>query len=116
MDIDRLKLINDKFGHRVGDALLEGIAETLRSIQDTLKIDQSFIRGGMHDSKDLALVKSIIDIGINLNLNVVAEGIETDKHVNLLRKFGCPSGQGYLFNPPLTADEIEETYLIPSVQ
>ncbi|MBD7942897.1 EAL domain-containing protein [Psychrobacillus sp. Sa2BUA9] len=83
---------------------------------DTLKIDQSFIRGGMHDSKDLALVKSIIDIGINLNLNVVAEGIETDKHVNLLREFGCPSGQGYLFNPPLTADEIEETYLIPLVQ
>lgn len=83
---------------------------------DTLKIDQSFIRGGMQDSKDLALVKSIIYIGINLNLNVVAEGIETDKHVNLLKKFGCPSGQGYLFNPPLTADEIEETYLIQSVK
>lgn len=83
---------------------------------DTLKIDQSFIRGGMHDSKDLALVKSIIDIGINLNLNVVAEGIETEKHVNLLKKFGCPSGQGYLFNPPLTAGEIEDTYLIQSVQ
>ncbi|MCP3764739.1 EAL domain-containing protein [Domibacillus sp. A3M-37] len=79
---------------------------------DTLKIDQAFIRGGLQDSKDLALVKSIIDIGFNLNLNVVAEGVETDKHLNLLRTFSCPGGQGYLFNPPLTAEKIEETYLI----
>ncbi|WP_409300696.1 putative bifunctional diguanylate cyclase/phosphodiesterase [Peribacillus sp. SCS-155] len=78
---------------------------------DTLKIDQTFIRGGLQDPRDLAVVKSIIDIGINLNLTVVAEGVETENHLHFLKEFNCHNGQGYLFNPPLPANKIEEIYL-----
>jgi diguanylate cyclase (GGDEF)-like protein len=70
-----------------------------------LKIDQSFV----HDlgvEKDNALIKSIIDIGRNMDLVILAEGIEHPHQVELLLKYGCQLGQGYVFSPPLTATDI----------
>lgn len=74
---------------------------------DTLKIDQSFIRGLLSNRKNNLLVKTIIDIGNNLQLKVVAEGIETEEQHKELINLNCHFGQGYLFSKPLTADKIE---------
>jgi diguanylate cyclase len=74
---------------------------------DTLKIDQSFVRELLINEKNSLLVKSIIDIGNTLNLDVVAEGIETEEQLNKLVELNCPLGQGYFFSKPLGALEIE---------
>lgn len=77
---------------------------------DTLKIDQSFVRDLIGNSKDISLIKTIITIGKTFNLNVVAEGIETEEHLKLLGEMDCPMGQGYYFSKPIAASELEEKF------
>jgi EAL domain-containing protein (putative c-di-GMP-specific phosphodiesterase class I) len=77
---------------------------------DTLKIDQSFIRDLIDDSKDISLVKTIISIGKTFNLNVVAEGIETEEHLHLLDELDCPMGQGYFFSKPIRPEQLEAEF------
>ncbi|MGJ7912553.1 EAL domain-containing protein [Neobacillus sp. LXY-1] len=67
---------------------------------NTLKIDKSFI-DVMADSERESLVKTIIDLGVNLNLKVVAEGIEHEHQARILTALNCSYGQGYLFSKPL---------------
>ena len=73
---------------------------------DYLKIDKSFVMGLKDKPKSLAIVKSIIDIGSNLGLAVIAEGIETRYELNQLMISGCHMGQGYLFSKPLNEAQI----------
>ncbi|PMC36656.1 GGDEF domain-containing protein [Bacillus sp. UMB0899] len=73
---------------------------------DTIKIDQSFIQG-LNNMKNRLLVKTIIDIGNTLNLNVVAEGIESEEQLNKLVELNCTTGQGYYLSKPLDALELE---------
>lgn len=75
---------------------------------ERLKIDRSFIKKMSEDKKGEAIVKTILMLGENLSIDVVAEGIETERQLELLRSFGCPAGQGYLFSQPLPADEMEQ--------
>jgi len=77
---------------------------------DTLKIDQSFVRGVLNNEKNSSLLKAMIDIGKTLKLDVVAEGIETEEHLNKLIELNCPLGQGYFFSKPIDALEIETIY------
>ncbi|MDD5214340.1 MAG: EAL domain-containing protein [Methylococcales bacterium] len=72
---------------------------------DQLKIDQSFVRNLSFDGHDSAIVKTIINLGENLSLNIIAEGVETDMQRDYLSKFGCLIFQGYLFSRPLPEDE-----------
>jgi len=72
-----------------------------------LKIDQSFIRDITVDPNDAAIVVAIISMAKSLDLDVVAEGIETAGQLALLRTKGCSVGQGYYFSVPLTAQELE---------
>lgn len=72
-----------------------------------LKIDQSFVRDLSTDDNDLAIANAIIAMGNSLHLTVIAEGIETKQQANLLKEAGCQQGQGYLYSPPITADEME---------
>ena len=74
---------------------------------DILKIDRSFVAGMAGDSPDNALVAAAVAMGRALELQVVAEGIETAEQVADLREFGCPLGQGYLFARPLPPDELD---------
>lgn len=70
-----------------------------------LKIEQSFV----HDlgvETDNTLIKSIIDIGRNMDLLILAEGIEQQHQFELLTELGCQLGQGYFFSPPLNPTEI----------
>ncbi len=71
---------------------------------DTLKIDRSFISSITTDKKVAAIVKTIIDMGQNLQLAIVAEGVETAEQSALLNRYNCPCQQGFLFSRPLDTD------------
>ncbi|MCP3961421.1 MAG: EAL domain-containing protein [bacterium] len=75
---------------------------------DTLKIDRSFVKRLSRESKSFEVVRSIIDLGRNLNISVVAEGIETSKQLDSLKNLACDFGQGFSFSRPLDAHRAEE--------
>jgi EAL domain-containing protein (putative c-di-GMP-specific phosphodiesterase class I) len=72
----------------------------------TLKIDQSFVRDVAVDSDDAAIVRTIIDMGKSLEMEVVAEGVEAREQLEFLRKHGCFFAQGRLFGEVLDADSL----------
>jgi diguanylate cyclase (GGDEF)-like protein/PAS domain S-box-containing protein len=74
---------------------------------DKLKIDISFVREVTVDPESAAIARSIIAMGHNLNLRVIAEGVETAGQLAYLRSHGCDEIQGYFFSRPLPADEFE---------
>ena len=73
---------------------------------DIIKIDRSFITDINKTKADAAIVKAIIAMSHTLKLKVVAEGVETDEQLSLLREMGCDEMQGYLLSRPLPAEEI----------
>ncbi|HWV17995.1 MAG TPA: EAL domain-containing protein [Rhodocyclaceae bacterium] len=75
---------------------------------DVLKIDQSFTRGVVESEDDLAIVNAIIQMAHSLGLNTIAEGVETAASSELLERYGCNEGQGYLFARPMPAAEFAE--------
>ena len=74
---------------------------------NTLKIDKSFV-SGLDDPKNLDIVRAIITLAQALELDVVAEGVETDSQLNILRSLGCSSVQGFLFSRPLEAEQLAD--------
>ena len=68
---------------------------------DFLKIDKSFVMSANKDIKAKAIVKSIIDIGINLGLKVIGEGVESNNEMDFLKEEGCHIGQGYFMSRPV---------------
>ncbi|MEW6324978.1 MAG: EAL domain-containing protein [Nitrospirota bacterium] len=72
---------------------------------DRLKIDQSFMRDLTTDRDNVAIVTAVIALARTMNLTVLAEGVETDEQMELLRGLRCDEGQGYLFCRPLPPDE-----------
>lgn len=75
---------------------------------DTLKIDQSFVLNMTDESDDIAIVKAIIDLAKNLNIKVIAEGVETDTVKQLLIDMDCTDMQGYLVSRPIPYQEFEK--------
>ncbi|AEV84817.1 Signaling protein ykoW [Actinoplanes sp. SE50] len=73
---------------------------------DELKIDRSFVQGLARDVDGLVLVRSAIDLGHNLGLSVVAEGVEDLETLAVLREMGCDLAQGFALSRPVPADEV----------
>ena len=78
---------------------------------NVLKMDRSYIQSIEHNKKDVQLVKLILGIAGNLKVPVVAEGVETEAQLKLLRELGCELVQGYYFSRPLPAAEFEERFM-----
>jgi len=78
---------------------------------DVLKMDRAFVRNIEHSEKDIHLVALILDIARNLKIPVVAEGVETEKQVELLKELGCDLVQGYFFSRPLHASDFETEFV-----
>jgi diguanylate cyclase (GGDEF)-like protein/PAS domain S-box-containing protein len=74
----------------------------------TLKIDKSFVRDAVTDPDDATLVDTIIQMGRNLNMDVVAEGVEDEDQLNFLQTLGCNYVQGLLFGDPMSSDDYLE--------
>jgi diguanylate cyclase (GGDEF)-like protein/PAS domain S-box-containing protein len=72
----------------------------------TLKIDQSFVRDVDDDESDATIVRTIIEMGRSLKMNVIAEGVESLGHLSFLRRHQCGFGQGRLFGEPCTLEEL----------
>ncbi|HET7649203.1 MAG TPA: EAL domain-containing protein [Gammaproteobacteria bacterium] len=109
--IDRLKSIGvslqmDDFG--TGYSSLSA----LRTFKlDTLKIDRSFVTGIERNRRERAIVRTITVLAADLGMDVVAEGIENARQLELLRALSCRKGQGYYFSKPFSASEAER-YLL----
>ena len=73
---------------------------------DQLKIDKSFVRDIASDPGDEAMVKAIIDMAGNFNLQVIAEGVESLEQLDYLKQYGCDTFQGYLFGRPVPASDL----------
>jgi len=74
---------------------------------DVIKIDRSFVSGIGSDPKKLSIVAGIVALAESLGLDTVAEGIETEDELALVRDLGCARGQGYLFSKPLPVADFE---------
>jgi diguanylate cyclase (GGDEF)-like protein/PAS domain S-box-containing protein len=73
---------------------------------DEIKIDRSFVIGMGAEAGDAVIVRSTVDLGRNLGLEVVAEGVETIEHWEQLRELGCNTAQGYFLSRPVPAEEL----------
>src|SRR5262249_33632676 len=96
------KISIDDFG--TGQSSLDYIK---RFPADRIKIDQTFVRNIGVDPDDEAIVRATIEMAHNLNRSVVAEGVETEVHLDFLRASGCEELQGYLFCRPLSVTSFE---------
>jgi len=97
-----LKFSMDDFG--TGYSSLSSIK---RLPLDQLKIDQSFVHDILHDDYDRAIVRTVIAMAQSMDLNIIAEGVETETQRSLLALKGCTNYQGYLFGKPLPLNEFE---------
>lgn len=94
-----IKLSIDDFG--TGDSAIAYLKELP---VDTLKIDRSYIAGMADDSKDAALASAMVALGQRLELTVIAEGVETEQQLDVLRHLGCDAYQGFLKSEPVAAE------------
>jgi len=83
---------------------------------DRLKIDSSFIKHINSSTDDEVIIRSVITMAKNLNLEVLAEGVETEKQLNFLKRNDCADAQGFYFSKPLSANEMESYLRHPERQ
>jgi two-component system CheB/CheR fusion protein len=86
------------------------LAYLRRFALDELKIDRSFVADIGQSLDDRVIAQTIVAMAQTLGYTVVAEGIETEEQLGVLRDIGCHVGQGYLFAKPLTSDELVSRY------
>jgi len=106
--VDTMQQIKDMGIHLAMDDFGTGHASLnyLRRFPiNTLKVDQSFVRNLGTSTEDTIIASVIISLGKALNLNVVAEGVETELQLQVLKQWRCDELQGYLYSKPLPADE-----------
>jgi hypothetical protein len=98
-----VKLALDDFGTGYSS-----LSYLLRVPFDKIKIDQSFVRGASDpDSRNAALIRAMIGLARDLDMETTAEGVETPEELLLVRNLGCSLVQGYIFGRPMPSDEAE---------
>jgi EAL domain-containing protein (putative c-di-GMP-specific phosphodiesterase class I) len=102
LQVMEVNLSADDFG-----AGLSNLNTLKRFPVNTLKIDRSVIEHIAHSRHDSAIAAAIIGLGCDLNVRVVAEGVETLEQLAFLQAEGCTSAQGFLFSPPVSARSLE---------
>jgi len=108
--VEVLRALRDVGVHLAIDGFGAGfssLAHLRRLPVDSLKIDLSFVRGATTDPDDASVVTAVIAVAHSLGLRVVAQGVESEAQVALLRTLGCDEVQGFLWSPPLAAKECE---------
>lgn len=114
-DIDLVAAKMDNLKERIGVTLsLDDFGTGYSSLSylkrlpfDQIKIDQSFVRSIDQDNSDSAMIETIIGMARNFKLNVIAEGVEAELQLSLLKEKGCMAFQGYLFSKPVPLAEFE---------
>jgi EAL domain-containing protein (putative c-di-GMP-specific phosphodiesterase class I) len=77
---------------------------------DVLKIDRSFVTDVMNDPNDSAIVRALIALAHGLDLEAVAEGVETVEQVSFLKANGCDEIQGYYYSPPVWPEDLARMF------
>jgi diguanylate cyclase (GGDEF)-like protein/PAS domain S-box-containing protein len=103
--MNRLKELNIKIALDDFGTGYSSLSYLHRFPLDALKIDRSFVARMTEAQDQLEIVKTIINLGHNIGLKVVAEGVETAEQIHKLRELGCDYGQGYFFSVPLSSDD-----------
>ncbi len=96
----------------IGPSSLALIVSEKRALR-ALKIDRAFIRHMATNADDVAIVSTVITLGHNLRLKVIAEGVETEEQSKFLRLLRCDEYQGYLFSKPVPADQVPALLVKP---
>jgi len=105
--INQLKVIGFKIS--INDFGIGSSLNTLKALPlNALKIDQSFVQGMLTNPGDRAIVMAMIGVARHLNLEVIAEGVETKEQLAFLHMQQCDEIQGYLYSPPLSAQEMSQ--------
>ena len=99
--LDRLRGLGMRFSIDDFGAGYSSLSYLKRLPADAIKIDQSFVQGLGENVEDTAVVRMIIELAHTLGLEVIAEGVETEKQATLLKELGCDFAQGYHFSKPL---------------
>ena len=104
--IDRLKAIGVKLALDDFGTGYSSLSYLLRVPFDKIKIDQSFVRGASRpESRNAALIRAMVGLATDLDMQTTAEGVETQDELLLIRKLGCSHIQGYIFGKPMPASE-----------
>ncbi|MDH5447273.1 MAG: EAL domain-containing protein [Gammaproteobacteria bacterium] len=77
----------------------------------TLKIDKSFVKQVPNNYDDCVLARTIVAMGQNLNLNIIAEGVETLEQLSFLKQLGCNAAQGYLYSPAIPHELLNQDFI-----
>ena len=72
---------------------------------DTIKIDRSFVADIDTSKDDAEIIHTIINMGQTLNRRIIAEGVETQEQLDILKQYNCDEIQGYFFSKPLTQED-----------
>jgi EAL domain-containing protein (putative c-di-GMP-specific phosphodiesterase class I)/PAS domain-containing protein len=95
-----VRIAMDDFG-----AGTSSLSHLCRLPVDRLKLDQSLVHGMTADKKTAAVMRSIVSMGAELGMDVIAEGVETEQQLQMLTDLECPRVQGYLFGRPMPAQQ-----------
>jgi EAL domain-containing protein (putative c-di-GMP-specific phosphodiesterase class I) len=96
-----MRIVVDDFG--VGYSSLSYLKNFPISI---VKIDRGFVRDIASDAEDQAITRTICSLAVDLGMQTVAEGVETDEQLAMLRGYGCTYAQGFVFSRPVSAEAI----------
>lgn len=106
LDLERLRLLGIQISADDFGTGFSALSQVIELEVDSLKVDRSFVMAMDTSPRARAVVQAVVGLGKALDIEVVAEGVETRAHADELRAMGCPSGQGYLWSKARPPEEI----------